>query len=79
MILSDAEKAMCKELGLNVTEMGIESQQKTAKDMEYAGFGVYISDVNRVFEKVGETLEEVITPELEAEKRFLAAHRKQGA
>lgn len=71
MYLTDAEKVMCNELGI-LTDKEI----KTAENLDYAGFGMYISQSCDVFEKLGEELVEVLTPEIEAEKRFLKHCKK---
>lgn len=71
--MTDSEKALCRELGIEVTPDGFKQANKIASNLEYAGFDIYVGKDGSVFEKVGQELVEVTSPELEAEKRFLAS------
>jgi hypothetical protein len=73
MHLNDKELLMFEKLGFTIKDGQIvEVDQKLSfEDLDYAGFNVYVSKDNRVFEKMGEELVEISTLELEAERRFI--------
>lgn len=71
MFLTDKEKEMFNKLGFEVRDGKI-AKQASPPNLHYMGFNLYWdSNEARVFEKVGETLQEYHSPELDAERRFL--------
>lgn len=80
MKLEDKELLMLQKLGFEVNKDGnivkSDSKEITEENLKYAGFNIYISPDNRVFEKQGEELVEVDSPELRAERRFLENNLK---
>lgn len=73
MMIDKNELLMLQKLGFEVKDGRIvEAKENPSVDeLKYAGFNIYISDDNRIFEKQGEELVEKTSPELEAERRFL--------
>ncbi len=78
-LINDKEIELFHKLGFEVDDNGniIKKEEKISfEDMDYAGFNMYITEDNRVFEKRGEELIEVTSEELDAERRFLEKHLK---
>lgn len=70
-MLTDKEKELFNSLGFEVKNDKI-TKVAEPPNLEYTGFNLYWDTRSgKVFEKVGETMEEVRSPELEAEQRFL--------
>lgn len=71
MRLTNQEKEIFDKFGFEVRDGHI-AHKDDIGELHYAGFNMYISDDNRLFEKKGNKLVECSHEELEAENRFLA-------
>jgi len=71
--LTDSEKHLFDKLGFEINGEHIE-RKKDHGELHYAGFNMYISENNHLFEKVGNQLIEYTDERLEAENRFIAKY-----
>lgn len=71
MRLTDKETELFNKLGFEVKNDGHITHKDRVGELHYAGFNMYISDDNRLFERIGDKLAECTNDELEAEKRFI--------
>lgn len=72
MYLENEELQLLQKLGFGISNGRIvKAEEDKLRDLKYAGFGIYVSGDSSSFEKQGEELIEIITPEKEAEKRFM--------
>lgn len=70
MRLTNQEKELFDKVGFEVRDGHI-AHKDDVGELHYAGFNMYISNDNRLFEKKGNKLVECSHEELEAENRFL--------
>lgn len=73
MFIDSKEQEMLNKLGFELVDNKIVPIDKNNKieNMRYAGFNMFVTNDNRVFEKKGEELVELESEELQAERRFI--------